>query len=710
MAISASHENRFYSHAMAGLLEATKHRKSMESNFDRNRLREYDDVCDEQIGYAVELLKIGAECEYKDDKISILADNGDLIEFASNEIKERIGEADFYILFPPEKINEEESDPDLEMDDIDSDSYRKSQNNVIPLMEDLQKAMFFNPMAMMLPMLMNSMQENWDRNVGNAKSGFQGDPISAIQEQLEDLKEAKVRIKKKAIYYKEEYEKTKEQYEDLCRENAEIDQVANENQKRYSEEKYELEQKIESLQLKVQENEDSLLTKEQELESLKEQLSRDQYSGSEEKKVADEKIRSLVSEIGEARSMIDELNDTLNATKTELDMKNGELSSKNQQVMQKQDEVSRKAAELQQAKNQLSLWENKAKAAEEKADDLEKRFEELSMERDKLQQEKNSISEKLTNSEIQNNELLNKLNAAGNQDANRKRLENEINNLKNKNRDYERRANEADNARKKADENYEKVLAELESLKEENAILREAAYRDQKFEIGNMLSFQKRANNNEKNLKFVAMIDVCGMKDINQEYEEEIGDNVIKLTITALTKEFGSANVYRVRGAQFAVAYAEGVYGQIRRQLENVKNSLRNESEFDIVYGLASLERSSSRQDMVDQARNAMRQMKNKWDLSNKPKEDPAMQPVVQENKNLERQPLYQAESTVPYVTEMPDVPDIPDIQDSTPTNPNVAVNMLNDLYSDDAPVAEVDATTLNLAQQIMQGIEQSRN
>ena len=87
--------------------------------------------------------------------------------------------------------------------DLETDSYRKNENNIVPSMEDLQKAMLFNPMAMMIPMMMNSiqtMQKNWDQTI--EKTVFQGDPIAAIQEQMENLKESKARIKKKAIQYR----------------------------------------------------------------------------------------------------------------------------------------------------------------------------------------------------------------------------------------------------------------------------------------------------------------------------------------------------------------------------------------------------------------------------------------------------------------------------------------------------------------------------
>lgn len=681
MAINASHENRFYAHAMAGFLDATKRRKNMESNFDRSRIREYKEICDEQIEYAVELLKIGTECEYKDEKINILTDNGELVEIAAGEIKERLGDANFFILFPPEKGNEEETDPDLEMDDLETDSYRKNENNIVPSMEDLQKAMLFNPMAMMIPMMMNSiqtMQKNWDQTI--EKTVFQGDPIAAIQEQMENLKESKARIKKKAIQYKAEYEK-------LCRENEEMDQVASENEKAHLKEKKAFEQTIEDLTAKLSESEDVLVAKEQELESVKSQVLRNKNADDEGKREADEKIKFLSEEIDKGKKKIEELNEILAQTQDNLDKQLGELSASQQRLDQKKEEVNRKELELQQVKGQLAHL----KDVESKMNELEDRIASLTNEKQTIQQEKDAISEKLTNSEIHNNELLNKLNnAAGNQDANKKRLENEINNLKNKNQDYARKANESDNARKKAEEKYEKILAELEALKEENSILKEAAYRDPKFEVGNALGFHERVNNKDKDLKYVAMVDVCGMKDINEEYEETIGDKVIKLTIEALYKEFGNANVFRVRGAQFAIAFTEGAYGQIRKQLERVKDFLKTDShcEFDVVYGLASLERSSSRQDMVDKARDAMKKMKNNWDLFNKPSSSAEQQ--VQETF------VQNAQSGDGY---------IPDIPESTPVNPNIDMNILNDPYSDVETVTELDATSLDLANDIMEKI-----
>ena len=702
MSISASHENRFYAHAMAGLMDATKRRKSLETNFERKRLREYDDVCDEQIGYAVELLKIGADCEFKDDKICILAENGDLIEFTADEIKEQIGESAFYILFPPEKTHEDDMDPDLDMDleEFESDNYKRNENSLIPYMEEYQKAMLFNPMAMMLPMMMDAMKKNMERAMPNPRSSYQGDPIAAVQEQIENLKESRDRIKKKAVRYKTDYEKVKFQYEDLCRENEEIDQIANENQKAFLEEKKQLEDEMEKLTKSISEKEMELLEKDQELKAAREQLSEDREKETEEKKSAEEKISFLSTEIDKGKNEINDLRNKLAHKQVELDQKQKELALKQQELTQKQDALNRKEKEIQRLQNELVRMQDTDSNAARRQRELENQISLLKGENDKYRQEREDLSERLKKAEANSNELLNKINNTNSaQDGNKKRVENlqnEANNLRNKNRELERRANESDNAKKKAEDQYEKLMSEYEALKEENQILKDVAYRDAKFEVGNTLGFQGYINQKEKELKFVAMVDVCGMKNINDEYEEEIGDGVIRSTIEALCNEFGNANVFRVRGAQFAIIFADGAYGQIRKQLEKVKEQLKNIQEFDIVYGLASVERSSSRQDMVDKARMEMKKMKSEWDLFNNPS------PVPVEQSYQETYPVNQNQ-VQPYIpNEYAADGSSEPVPESTPVNPNMAVSMFEDPYKDADTVKEVDATSIDLAKQIM--------
>ena len=178
-----------------------------------------------------------------------------------------------------------------------------------------------------------------------------------------------------------------------------------------------------------------------------------------------------------------------------------------------------------------------------------------------------------------------------------------------------------------------------------------------------------------------------------REYKEETGDNVINATIEALANEFEKDNIFRTRGAQFAITIDHGNYGQIRKHLENVKENLKRNQEFDIVYGLASSERSSSRMDMVNKARDEMKKMKNDWDLFNKPvdnTDDGYYDPSQYQTANY-----TQSES---YENYNPD-----NMQDSTPANPNIAVNMMDDPYVDDNTVQEVDATSMDLARQIME-------
>ena len=115
-----STENKYCSHALQCLIESTKHRRELESNFERSKMQEYEKTYEKQLDSCIELLKLGVECSLENDMVCISAgDDVGIVSFPQDEVKEKIGEDAFYLIFPKkeEALDDESDDEDELLDD-----------------------------------------------------------------------------------------------------------------------------------------------------------------------------------------------------------------------------------------------------------------------------------------------------------------------------------------------------------------------------------------------------------------------------------------------------------------------------------------------------------------------------------------------------------------------------------------------------------------
>ena len=791
MANSKEHESNFYAYNMVKLIESTKRRKELEANFDKSKRFVYDEICDNQISYAVELIKIGVDSELKDGKVSILADNGDIIEFSKEEISEKVGDNVFSIMFPKEKASEEEEDPEflddeLKIEDKSTDYWGKdnvvSPQEIYPSFNDLQRNMLMNSMSLLFPMQMMqamqppmqpSVQSSQRQPTGYKRPGNGGDPLQAIQYQMEELRASRDKMKEKAVHYKKEYQEYKTKYEDAAKENEELDKVAVEQINEIKKEKQNLSDEIVQLKESISSKETELKNCEETINSLKINLSNKEHESKEYKEKVQDTIKTLESRFNSIQNKVNLKEEEFKSKTAELENKNRELSEKERELeessmklketeeqlnasREKIEEYERTEQRLseqihtleianEELKKQLEDSHNKINLANKdkeslkqqisdissSQDDDKKKYESLRIENDSLknksrglQNENNTLKDENNSLKSREKELQNEKSTLKSETdslkSKEKELQNENNSLKNKNSDLDKKCSalnkkcsELENSNSKAKEQLEEQKEMIKNLKEELSVLKEVAYKDTKFEINSKAGFNKVYHDKKKHVQIVALVDVCSMKGINDEFGEDTGNKVIQLTIDELVNAFGKDNVYRIRGAQFGIIIENGSYSKVVETLENIKKSLNNVQEFDIVYGVVSINKCSGRGEALTKARSEMQQMKKERDAAlniggniqeNSYTPVPMDNPVNQANyqypsndNQMSQNQMGYANPTNGYQT--------PTDQEPVPGNPNVAVEMMtdDDPYGDDTTAKEVDATSIDLAREIME-------
>lgn len=737
MSNAKSHENYFYTYNMARLIESTKRRKELESSFDKSKRFAYDEICENQISYAIELLKMGVDSELKDGKVSILADNGEIIDFSQEEILDKVGDNVFSIMFPKEKIAEPVEDDDLESFDEEpkienkTTDYWEKDNILNPqevypnYLNDMQRNMFMNPMALFLPMMTQTMQmmqassmQPKQRPMGYKRYNNSGDPLQAVQLQLEELKTSRDKMKEKAIYYKKEYQEYKTKYEEAEKENEELDKVAIEQINELKNEKQILSEEITCLKEDIGNKESVLLKYKDSINNLKSDLSNNERATEEYKETVQNDLSNLQNSLNSCKNTISQYEQEIEGKIFELNQKNREISEKEKELADRSSQLINTEQLLKISQEKIEVYDKKEKRLSEQVKSLEVANEELkrklkdSYEKFDLVNEKNEeLNQQISNiSSSQDSDkkkyesLKNENNLLKNRE---KELQNEINLLKSKNSEMDKKYSELDKRYSEQDissnqsrQQIEKQIEEIKNLKEELSILREVAYKDSTFEINSWAGFNKFYNDKKNHIQFVALIDVCSMKDINTEFGEEIGNNVIRFTIEELVNSFGKDNVYRIRGAQFGIVVKNGSYSKVQTTLANIKKTLNEEKEFDIVYGLVSISKCNSRNEALIKARSEMQHMKEQRDaMVNSGSR-------VQDNSYVSQTPMDNLANTANYQYPLNDNPMLQNQTEQEPVqgNPNVAVDMLaDDTYGDVATAKEIDATSIDLAKEIME-------
>jgi len=241
----------------------------------------------------------------------------------------------------------------------------------------------------------------------------------------------------------------------------------------------------------------------------------------------------------------------------------------------------------------------------------------------------------------------------------------------------------------------EKRIAELEQknrdLQEKLERVSKIAYIDTKFEINNVNAFNEKLFGKGVSPKSVAIIDVWNMKMINEEYDESIGDGVIRDTVEALRNMFGSDNVFRIRGAQFGVVLDEDNFAKVKGMLESVQNSLYKNREIEIIFGQATVSRYPSREEAYERALEELR--------------------GIRVSKGAAERASYEKESAVIEQSMEDAVEDeevrIVDekevIKEEKQENPNISPSVFAGVREEENNIiVEVDATSIDVAMEIM--------
>ncbi|MBQ6492713.1 MAG: diguanylate cyclase [Erysipelotrichaceae bacterium] len=131
------------------------------------------------------------------------------------------------------------------------------------------------------------------------------------------------------------------------------------------------------------------------------------------------------------------------------------------------------------------------------------------------------------------------------------------------------------------------------------------AYTDSLTGVGNSTAYHdKIAQLNEeirnKTADFtVVVFDVNSLKELNDNFGHECGDDYIKATAKAISEIFGAANTYRIGGDEFAIIHDNRSEDKLDDLLKEVSNNIkkfnRSEKEYDadlyISYGNSSYDK-----------------------------------------------------------------------------------------------------------------------
>ncbi len=136
-----------------------------------------------------------------------------------------------------------------------------------------------------------------------------------------------------------------------------------------------------------------------------------------------------------------------------------------------------------------------------------------------------------------------------------------------------------------------------DKIKERTKELEKLASTDFLTGINNRRNFFKLSSenfeNNQQNL-YAVMIDIDKFKDINDKYGHNIGDEILKLTTSTISKELDKNDIFgRLGGEEFAIVYENSneqhieKIEKIRKDIENIKYE---NISFTISLGLAKKE------------------------------------------------------------------------------------------------------------------------
>jgi len=268
--------------------------------------------------------------------------------------------------------------------------------------------------------------------------------------------------------------------------------------------------------------------------------------------------------------------------RNELATKSAELTSKNTELEQLNKLLLTTQADYEKLsdsyKNRIDELEKQLKDAlnSSEAKKLRERSSSLQSNLDKVTTERDALQKKLANSEADNRTIRE---SAANTE---KSLKKEIEDLKQKD---------------------ESTRAELEKLTG-------LAYTDTKTGVKNHNAFNRDYPTYEitKDL-CLSIINICGVKDVNETHGRKAGDALIKIVAERLIEFFGTETVYKIFGGEFIVIHKEAEYNKICFALADIQKNLAME-DIKVIYGVSTGEYTKSRQELLQTAEKSMDNMR----------------------------------------------------------------------------------------------------
>lgn len=675
-----STENKYCSHALQCLIESTKHRRELESNFERSKMQEYEKTYEKQLDSCIELLKLGVECSLENDMVCISAgDDVGIVSFPQDEVKEKIGEDAFYLIFPKkEEALDDESDDEDELldDDVEIEHKNSGWNNNVNS---------FNPLSMLFPFFSQLAQMQFMNQssppVQNTKVSDMDNPVQAVQNEIELLKGEKKKLKKIARRYKNECEQLKNQLE-----NEPVNITDSNEVKLLNENNASLAHQVESLQAEVNNNAQLLEQSEKNVREIKDKLAEE----TSQKEVLEKKVSSLNETIDFIK--IKHQNNITDAVRQESDKNRKEIEDLQTKLFKAEEDVKKSAYGTEVLNTQIETLTQKNEQLKKDYVVLTDNYNKRDSAYNDLNKEKSALSLKVSELLSEIDILNDKLSNSSSSTAQYEELKEKHSKLKT---DYDavtKKFNDSEAEKKQVNTQLKKITTENQLLLKKIAEL-EDKYKKLEESSKNTApqieytSLGIRSNNDlnaqlaeKSSLKAVAYISIPDYAEFLDEYGEDVAKKTVKLTIAALIKNFGESSVYEVSDSSFAIIVDRSITA-VRKALEQIAADLSNTSEFDITYYAAEIRGKN---------------LKSAYEFS-----------VVRVNRlNNERVTEDVDTDSDDDVTEAGNVAETENVTEEEN-------NTYNDSYEgsdSDLDVAEVDATSIDLARQIMELQQQQLN
>lgn len=556
-------------------------KKEMEETFHPNMVKDYNNVKFSMVETAVELLKLGVSSRLDDESVYFTIDD-DEYKIARADIMKSINKKQWDALFPTDNVQTIKAEIDFgKAQDSENDSETSyNEEQPVPIMPGMD----MNPFASFItaicaPFMANANQsQQLDLNQFSLamQNAFQppkelSDEVGGIQRKIIKLEKQRDEAVESVKNYQSRIEAIQNEYaENEENFKATVNEV-NEKFERLESETKDLKNKLSSKEddlrdaqrdkenfqkvLRDQRNHVENLKREQAkaIDELKNKYEREIKEAANKTKAAEEELKTSVQKIkDESSKEIDAVKDQLKAVEQERNNYMDACKKSESDIKRAQEASADKDRKVSDLEKRLKDYENKAKA-----------YEDVLKEKERLDKE---LKEKLQ----------------------------EIESLK----------AEVEAGKKSKSE----LLEKLKQREQENKTLEELAYHDRKIGILNTNAFNRDFPKVDMNKTNLIITGIRNMKAINDKYGRDSGDQLIKVAAKACVDVFGSENVYRVFGDEFAIVSNDD-YKDIINMIATVRDELESQ-QISMVFGISEGKKCKNVKEMVDVAEKAMSAMK----------------------------------------------------------------------------------------------------